>query len=159
MVAHEFWIEFRPDVLKRQRARVRLNSAPGEKPMPLAHVLGYVHLYTILGFEDGIRYEVLLSQAGGATKGEVLDTLAPCTHSGQSASASAQRRRRHPANYKETRRGALCEGGLRPAEFGLWRDTRVRDEGRHGQLVEWYTKTIARSRATCRSWPSISRGC
>ena len=60
-IAHEFWIEFRPDVLKRQRARVRLNSAPGEKPMPLAHVLGYVHLYTILGFEDGIRYEVIFN--------------------------------------------------------------------------------------------------
>ena len=30
--AHEFWLEFRPDVLKRQRARVRHNDAPGEKP-------------------------------------------------------------------------------------------------------------------------------
>lgn len=76
MVAHEFWLEFRPDVLKRQRARVRLNNAPGEKPTPLPHALGYLHLYTVLGFEDGIRYEVHLARSGGATRAEILDTFA-----------------------------------------------------------------------------------
>lgn len=76
MPAHEFWIEFRPDVLKRQRGRVRQNAVAGEVSRPLPYILGYVHLYTILGFEDGIRYEIYLSQSAGATRAEVLDTLA-----------------------------------------------------------------------------------
>ena len=76
MPAHEFWIEFRPDVLKRQRGRVRQNRAVGQRVYPLPHLLGYVHLYTVLGFEDGIRYEIELAHTRGATKAEILDTLA-----------------------------------------------------------------------------------
>src|SRR3954467_5710486 len=76
MPAHEFWIEFRPDVLKRQRGRVRVNRAPGQPVYPLPHLLGYIHLYTVLGFEDGIRYELELAHTRGATKAEILDTLA-----------------------------------------------------------------------------------
>ena len=74
--SHEFWLEFRPDVLKRQRARVRQNHVPGERSLPLAHALAYIHLYAVMGFEYGIKYEILLSQAGGATRAEILDTLA-----------------------------------------------------------------------------------
>ncbi len=76
MPAHEFWLEFRPDVLKRQRGRVRLNRVGGEGARQLPHILGYVHLYTVLGFEDGIRYEVELSRSYGASRAEILDTLA-----------------------------------------------------------------------------------
>jgi len=75
--AFEFWLEFRPDVLKRYRANfVRETTSVEEKPRPLAHVIAMLHQYAIVGFEDGIIYEVKLSEAEGATRGEILDTLA-----------------------------------------------------------------------------------
>jgi hypothetical protein len=76
IASHRFWLQFRPDVLKRQRARARLTSGESEFDFRLPHVLAYVHLYAILGFEEGILYEIKLSQAGGATKAELLDIFA-----------------------------------------------------------------------------------
>jgi hypothetical protein len=148
MVAHEFWIEFRPDVLKRQRARVRLNSAPGEKPMPLAHVLGYVHLYTILGFEDGIRYEVLLSQAGGATKGEILDTLALAyLHSGplgiryvHSAAADILRSYKDPEPMERYPAGWAFDPHAYDSGMDYSRPDATKED--MDTLIAWYKKTI-----------------
>lgn len=75
--AFEFWLEFRPDVLKRYRANfVRETSSVELKERPLAHVIAMLHYYAIVGFEDGILFEIKLAQSHGATKGEVLDTLA-----------------------------------------------------------------------------------
>src|SRR5689334_21416584 len=74
--AFEFWIEFRPDVLKRYRGGVRSATSIEETPRPLPHVLAMLHYYAIRGYPEGILYEVRLSQTGGATKGEIMDTLA-----------------------------------------------------------------------------------
>lgn len=75
--AFEFWLEFRPDVLKRYRANfVRETTSVEEKSRPLAHVIAMLHYYAIVGFEDGILFEIKLAQAEGATKGEILDALA-----------------------------------------------------------------------------------
>ena len=75
--AFEFWLEFRPDVLKRYRANfVRETTSAEEKPRPLAHVMAMLHYYAVIGFEDGIIYEVKLAENHGATRGEIMDTLA-----------------------------------------------------------------------------------
>lgn len=75
--AFEFWLHFRPDVLKRYRANfVRETTGPEEKPRPLAHVMAMLHYYAVIGFEDGILYEVKLAESHGATRGEILDVLA-----------------------------------------------------------------------------------
>ena len=75
--AFEFWLEFRPDVLKRYRANfVKETTSVEEKPRPLAHVVAMLHHYAVVGFEDGIIYEVKLCEAEGATRGEIMDTLA-----------------------------------------------------------------------------------
>ena len=76
IASHGFWLEFRPDVLKRQRARARLTSGEAAFDFPLPHVLAYVHLYTILGFDEGILYEIKLAQSGGASRTDILDVLA-----------------------------------------------------------------------------------
>lgn len=75
--AFEFWLELRPDVLKRYRANfVRECTSVEERPRPLAHVLVMLHHYAIVGFEEGALYEVKLARSEGATREEVLDTLA-----------------------------------------------------------------------------------
>jgi hypothetical protein len=74
--AFEFWLEFRPDVLKRYRSGTRFATSAEEKSHPLPHVLAMLHYYAIRGYHEGILYEVKLCQSMGATKGEILDTLA-----------------------------------------------------------------------------------
>lgn len=76
MVALEFWLEFRPDVMKRYRAGVRHATSPEEADHPLLHAMTMLHFYAVTGYEDGIRYEVKLCREGGATKAEILDLLA-----------------------------------------------------------------------------------
>ena len=51
-------------------------TGPEEKPRPLAHVMAMLHYYAVIGFEDGILYEVKLAENHGATRGEILDVLA-----------------------------------------------------------------------------------
>jgi hypothetical protein len=75
--AFEFWLEMRPDVLKRYRANfVRESTSIEERPRPLPHVLVMLHHYAIVGFEEGVLYEIKLARAEGATREEVLDTMA-----------------------------------------------------------------------------------
>lgn len=75
--AFEFWLELRPDVLKRYRANfVKETTSTEEKPRALAHVLAMLHHYAVVGFDDGILYEIKLAQSEGATRGECLDTIA-----------------------------------------------------------------------------------
>jgi len=73
----EFWLDLRPDVLKRYRANfVRETTSAEERARPLAHVMAMLHQYAVVGYEDGVLYEIKLSRNGGATRGEVLDALA-----------------------------------------------------------------------------------
>jgi hypothetical protein len=73
--AFEFWSELRPDVLKRYRLQARQTPGEGLLTMPLS-VLAHLHYYVIVGYEDGILYEVKHAQDLGATKDEVLETIA-----------------------------------------------------------------------------------
>jgi alkylhydroperoxidase/carboxymuconolactone decarboxylase family protein YurZ len=76
MPALEFWLEFRPDVMKRYRAGVRHTTSEAERDHPLLHAMAMLHFYAVTGYEDGINYEVKLCREGGATKAEILDLLA-----------------------------------------------------------------------------------
>lgn len=75
--AFEFWLETRPDVLKRYRANfVRETTSAEEKPRALPHVLAMLHHYAVVGFGEGILYEIKLAQSEGASRGDCLDTIA-----------------------------------------------------------------------------------
>lgn len=74
--AFEFWLKFRADVLKRYRATVPHMTTAREQKCIVKNSLNMLHSYAIHGYEDGIRYEIHLSKRRGATRGEVLDTLA-----------------------------------------------------------------------------------
>jgi hypothetical protein len=71
----EFWLEFRPDVLKRHKARTRHFSSTAEPHHPLVGVLGALHHYAVRGFADGVAYEARLAQTLGASRTDILDTL------------------------------------------------------------------------------------
>src|SRR5579875_844839 len=71
----EFWLEFRPDVLKRHKARTRHFRSTREPAQPLVGILAAIHQYTIGAFREGIAYEIRLAQSLGATRGDILDTL------------------------------------------------------------------------------------
>jgi len=79
----EFWLEFRPDVLKRHKARTRHYESVHEPARPLVGVLGALHQYTIGAFREGVGYELRLAQTLGATRTDLLDTLSLAfVHSG-----------------------------------------------------------------------------
>jgi hypothetical protein len=71
----EFWLEFRPDVLKRHKARTRHYTSAVEPSHHLVGLLGAIHQYTVMAFREGIAYEIRLAQTNGALRTDVLDTL------------------------------------------------------------------------------------
>lgn len=75
LASFDFWIEFRPDVLKRHKARTPHYFGAEAKSYPLPLQLASLHRYTIERFDDGIGYEMRLSRSSGARKTDILDTL------------------------------------------------------------------------------------
>ena len=69
--AFEFWADFQPDVLKRYRLQA-LHSGPESIIVPLS----FLHLYSVVGYGDGVLYEVRNCQSIGATKAQILETMA-----------------------------------------------------------------------------------
>lgn len=74
--AFEFWAEHRFDVLKRYRLQARMTTTPKTLTQPLPNVLAFLHYYAIVGYGDGIEYEVNLARNCGASKETVLATIA-----------------------------------------------------------------------------------
>ena len=75
--AFEFWLDLRPDVLKRYRANYRREvSSQEEKSRPIPHVMAMLHYYVIVGYGQGVLYELKLAQSEGAARGECLDAMA-----------------------------------------------------------------------------------
>ena len=69
--AFEFWAEFGPEVLKRYRLQAKQTGAES-----LIVPLSFLHLYAVIGYSEGILYEIRNAQAMGATKAQILETLA-----------------------------------------------------------------------------------
>ena len=86
--SYEFWLEFRPDVLKRHKLRTATRTVGPGYPLP---ALAALHQYVITGFSDGIGYEIELARTMGARRGDILDTISVAfIHSG------------HPGMYRVT---------------------------------------------------------
>jgi len=71
----EFWIEFRPDVLKRHKARSRHFFGDEAAEFPLPVQLLAIHQYTVEAFHGGIGYEIRLARSNGAQRSDLLDAL------------------------------------------------------------------------------------
>jgi hypothetical protein len=102
----EFWIEFRPDVLKRHKARSPFFFGPEAGRYPLPGQLLAIHQYAIEAFTGGIGYEIRLAQSNGARRSDILDALSVAfIHSGHAGmyavraeAAEALRQYEDPAN-------------------------------------------------------------
>jgi hypothetical protein len=78
--SYEFWLEFRPDVLKRHKLRTATRTVGPAYPIP---ALAALHQYVITAFRDGIGYEIELARTMGARRGDVLDVISVAfIHSG-----------------------------------------------------------------------------
>lgn len=71
----ELLLKHRSDALKRFRNSVRQTSAPEFRGKMLPVVLQHFHQYIINGYLEGIKYQMNLSRAAGATKAEILDVI------------------------------------------------------------------------------------
>ena len=73
--AYEFWLRQKPEVLKRHRLQARWTPGDEGLELPLHGTLGFLHLYAILGYSFGIKYETQHSHSLGASHKAILQTL------------------------------------------------------------------------------------
>jgi hypothetical protein len=144
----EFWLEFRPDVLKRHKARTR-HFRTAEEDRPLAQILAAVHAYTISAFSEGVAYEIRLAQSLGATRTDILDTLSVAwIHSGHRGMYAAAAHAEYLRTYEgpEPPQAARFPEGWEfdPAAFDSGMDFTSRDATAEdiAALEDWYRRTL-----------------
>jgi hypothetical protein len=141
----EFWLEFRPDVLKRHKARTaHFTSAV----TPLVQILAAVHRYAIAGFREGVLYEIRLAQSLGATRTDILDTLSVAFihagHPGMYAAAASADHLRDYADPPGTDDRFPPGWAFDPHAFHSGMDATMRDASDEDmrRLRAWYVGTI-----------------
>jgi hypothetical protein len=145
----EFWLEFRPDVLKRHKARTRHFRSGTEPDRPLAQILAAVHEYTIKAFPEGVAYEIRLAQSLGATRSDILDTLSVAwIHSGHrgmyaaAAYADYLRTYQDPEPEKTSRFPDDWQFDARAFDSGMDFSTRAATPEDMEALQAWYRRTL-----------------
>jgi hypothetical protein len=142
--SYEFWLEFRPDVLKRHKLRTATRTAGPAYPIP---ALAALHEYVISAFADGIGYEIELARTMGARRGDVLDTISVAfIHSG------------HPGMYRVTEHADALRNyteltgverfppdwSFDPGAFDSGMDYSVKEASREDlrKLNDWYERML-----------------
>jgi hypothetical protein len=145
----EFWLEFRPDVLKRHKARTRHFRTAKEPDRPLVQILAAIHQYTITAFTEGIAYEIRLAQSLGATRSDILDTLSVAwIHAGHRGMYAAAAYADYLRAYQdpEPQNGARFPDGwtFDPGAFDSGMDFSSREATPEdiAALRDWYARTL-----------------
>jgi hypothetical protein len=144
----EFWLEFRPDVLKRHKARTRHYSSATEPQRPLVELCGAIHQYTIMAFREGVAYEVRLAHTNGALRTDILDVLSVAfIHSGHRGMYAAAAYSEYLREYEDPPASdGRWPAGWRfdAAAFESGMDYAARDATREDMdaLIHWYEQTI-----------------
>jgi len=144
----EFWIEFRPDVLKRHKARTPhyFGEETREHPLPLQ--LAALHQYTIESFDDGISYEIRNSRSSGARLTDVVDTLSIAWLSSGHAGMYAMSRaavaylRSYPEPDIPPRFPPSWGFDPAPLECGMDYSNDDTSSAELGKLLVWYERTV-----------------
>jgi hypothetical protein len=145
----EFWLEFRPDVLKRHKARTRHLRSSQEPDRPLVQILLAIHEYTIRAFAQGVAYEIRLAQSLGARRSDILDTLSVAWihagHRGMYAAAAYSDYLRTYEEPKEESTPRFPEGWQfdpRAFDSGMDFSTRHATPEDMAALEDWYRRTL-----------------
>jgi alkylhydroperoxidase/carboxymuconolactone decarboxylase family protein YurZ len=143
----EFWLEFRPDVLKRHKARTRHFRSAQEPDRPLVGLLAAIHQYTVSAFREGIAYEIRLSQTNGATRADILDTLSVAfIHSGHRGMYAAAAYADYLRTYEDPEPVDRFPAGwsFDPHAFDSGMDFSQREATPEDMdlLQDWYQRTI-----------------
>ena len=143
----EFWLEFRPDVLKRHKARTRHFRTAEEPDYPLVTLLAALHQYVVEGFREGIAYELRLSQTLGATRADLLDLLSVAwIHAGHpgmyAAAASADFLRDYEDPEPVERFPAAWSFDPRAFDSGMDYSRRDATPADMDALQDWYRRTL-----------------
>lgn len=143
----EFWLEFRPDVLKRHKARTRHFRTAKEPDRPLVQILAAIHEYTIKAFPEGVAYEIRLAQSLGARRSDILDTLSVAwIHSGHRGMYAAAAYSDYLRTYHEPDPTPRFPEGWQfdPRAFDSGMDFSTRDATQEdlAALQDWYRSTL-----------------
>jgi hypothetical protein len=143
----EFWLEFRPDVLKRHKARTRHFRTSKEPDFPLVQILAAIHQYTIDAFPDGIAYEIRLARSLGATRADILDTLSVAwIHAGHRGMYAAAAYADYLRDYDDPEPTERFPAGWRldpeALSSGLDFSTRDASATEMERLQDWYRRTL-----------------
>jgi alkylhydroperoxidase/carboxymuconolactone decarboxylase family protein YurZ len=144
----EFWLEFRPDVLKRHKARTRHFRSTLEPDRPLVGILGAIHQYTVAAFREGVAYEIRLAQSLGATRTDILDTLSVAfIHAGHPGMYAAAAYADFLRAYDDPEPAAerFPDGwSFDPGAFDSGIDYSRREASAEDmeRLVDWYERTV-----------------
>lgn len=72
----DFWWAHDYGVAKRHYLAVQQANSDADRGRDVQNALAALHLYTIVAYEEGILYEARLAHHLGASKGQIVDTLA-----------------------------------------------------------------------------------
>jgi hypothetical protein len=143
----EFWLEFRPDVLKRHKARTRHFRTAEGTDYPLPTLLAALHQYAIEAFREGVGYELRLAQTLGATKTDVIDVLSVAwIHSGHPGMYAAAAYSDFLREYADPKTGEHFPPewsfDARAFDSGMDYSTREATEEDMRRLRDWYERTL-----------------
>jgi len=143
----EFWLEFRPDVLKRHKARTRHFRTAKEPDRPLPQILAAIHTYTIKAFPQGVAYEIRLAQTLGACRTDILDTLSVAwIHSGHRGMYAAAAQADYLRTFEDPAPASPWPEGwaFDPTAFESGMDYTSRDATPEDmeRLQDWYRRTL-----------------
>jgi alkylhydroperoxidase/carboxymuconolactone decarboxylase family protein YurZ len=143
----EFWLEFRPDVLKRHKARTRHFTTAKEPDYPVVSLLAMIHRYTVAGFAEGVAYEIRLAQTNGATRADILDTLSVAfIHAGHPGMYAAAAYAGYLRDYEDPEPVARFpeRWSFDPGAFdsGMDHSTREASPEDIDRLLDWYGRTL-----------------
>jgi hypothetical protein len=144
----EFWLEFRPDVLKRHKARTRHYVSAAEPRHALVELLGAIHQYTVMAFREGIAYEIRLAHTNGAARTDILDTLSiafiHAGHRGMYAAAAYSEYLRDYADPPAGERRFPAGWAFDPRAFESGMDFSAREANAEDvdRVQDWYQRTL-----------------
>jgi hypothetical protein len=143
----EFWLEFRPDVLKRHKARTRHFRTTSGPDYPLVQLLAAIHQYTIGAFREGVAYEVRHAQAVGATRTDIIDALSVAwIHSGHRGMFAAAAYSGYLRTYVDPPPAQRFpeDWSFDPHAFDSGMDFTTREASKEDmdRLQDWYQRTL-----------------